>query len=881
MKKWFKGVSTFLNRYINGTQGAISLFLAFLLTPILSLSLLLVESARYQSMVQLVEEISDMCGLSTLSNYDSYLQERFGLLSVDQEKQIHDTFKAYLKENTNMLGSAITLKDTSTSSGAYALSNDQVLKQQIMEQSEIIVTAKTVFEGLDLDNLFDDLADKLNLDFMKKLGEQADYLKATAELGDAVAKLVDQIQNLQKSKGKFDTAYQEYRKAWSSTDKDGNSIGFQNDALTFINALKTAASALPADSDPSAVYNDEAVKDAMKDLKDATTNYKSKAEALKSAITTLRSDTIALEATVTSLDEKAQSFLSSESTANGQKTYDTSSGDWIILIVVDALERLEKISLGKLTTQLQDSVDKLSAQILKLKNLDDGNYTAIKTTWTADTLNQEDYDPISVDVSILGGIWSLLNDLVKESTFDLDIMDKLNELVQLLLNIDCTYDHALNAVVSSSSIFQTTTPDSSDQAMIESIQSMANAATTAKEALKGTQPLYKLIFALGDIMKSVGKFLESVVLWANNFIIGILDVATTLFSTYTFERLLICGYCAYNMPNRVNCTTGSALTGYKYLNVFLENGGELGAYNTGSSGGSLFDSLSFGENGSDPAFKGAVQEYILIGSMSEYENQCCAFFRVYMFRLLLNLPVVLTNADLNVFGPLTMVAKILVALAEPMLDTIFLVNGMSESLWKDGLYISVSGLDNLISKLMQLVHGKVSAGHLKNDMKKEEEEQKKENSSGDGSSTGGTNTETGDTGTGNTGTGSTDPGNTGSTDPGNTGTGNTDPGNTGKDPENEKGQMKNTLFSCSYGDHLYLLSFIAYKPDDYLNRLQNVIQSEADHYYTKEKGYSFDLAESYTHIKNTVEYTLNPVFSIDALTKNGLFDVSFSRYNGY
>ena len=93
--------------------------------------------------------------------------------------------------------------------------------------------------------------------------------------------------------------------------------------------------------------------------------------------------------------------------------------------------------------------------------------------------------------------------------------------------------------------------------------------------------------------------------------------------------------------------------------------------------------------------------------------------------------------------------------------------------------------------------------------------------------------------------------------------------------------MKNTLFSCSYGDHLYLLSFIAYKPDDYLNRLQNVIQSEADHYYTKEKGYSFDLAESYTHIKNTVEYTLNPVFSIDALTKNGLFDVSFSRYNGY
>lgn len=868
IKKWFNRVSAFLNRYINGTKGAISLFLAFLLTPLLSLSLLLVESARYQSVVQLVEEISDMCGLSTLSNYDSYLQERFGLLSVDQEQEIQDIFKSYLKENTTMLGSAITLKDGVTSSGAYALSNDAVLRQQLLEQSEITVTAKTVFEGLDLDNLFDTLADKLNLDFMKNIGKQADYLKATAELGEALVKVVDQVQNVKKSKDAFDTAFQEYRKAWSGTDKNGNPTGFQPKALAFIEALKTATAALAEDADPDDVYDDDAVKEALKALKDATKTYKSKAEGVKSAITTLRSDIIALESTIATLDEKQQSFKSTESSAMDEKTFDASSGDWIYAIIRDALERFEKIGLGKLSTQLQTAVDKLDVQIVKLKNLDSGDYKAIKTTWTADTLNQEDYDPISVDVSILGGLWSLLNDLVKESTFDLDIMDKLNELVQLLLNIDVAYDHALNAVLSSNSIFQTTDPDSSDQAMIDSIQAMASAAQTAKDILKGKQPLYKLVSAVGKVMKSAGDFLNSIVLWATTFIAGLIDVVATLFTEKTYERVLVSGYCAYNLPNRVNCTTGTALTGYKYLNVFLENGGELGAYNTGSAGGSLFDSLSSG-SGNSPAFKGAVQEYILVGSMSEYENQCCAFFRVYMFRFLLNLPAVISNADWNVCGPLTIVAKILVALAEPMLDTIFLVNGMSESLWKDGLYISLGGLDNLISKVTQLVHGKVTAGLLKNEMKKAEEDDKKaENSSG------------GNSDTGNTGTGGTDTGNTGNTGGADTGnTGNTGGADTGKEPE--KGQMKNTLFSCNYGDHLYLLSVIAYNQSVYLNRLQNVIQSEANHYYTKEKGYSFDLDNAYTHICNQVEYTLNPIFSIDALTENGLFDVSFSRYNGY
>ena len=51
IKQFCKRVGTFFNRYINGTKGAVSLLLALVVSPLLSTALLLVESARYQNVV--------------------------------------------------------------------------------------------------------------------------------------------------------------------------------------------------------------------------------------------------------------------------------------------------------------------------------------------------------------------------------------------------------------------------------------------------------------------------------------------------------------------------------------------------------------------------------------------------------------------------------------------------------------------------------------------------------------------------------------------------------------------------------------------------------------------------------------------------------------
>ena len=80
---------------INGVKGAISLFMAVLMTPFLSIALLLVETGRYNSAVSLLDEAMGVSAVSTLANYDEYLKDRWGLLAFNQEHDLEDMYTAY------------------------------------------------------------------------------------------------------------------------------------------------------------------------------------------------------------------------------------------------------------------------------------------------------------------------------------------------------------------------------------------------------------------------------------------------------------------------------------------------------------------------------------------------------------------------------------------------------------------------------------------------------------------------------------------------------------------------------------------------------------------------------------------------------------------
>lgn len=70
-------------KLINGCKGAIALFLAVLMTPFLSIAMLLVETGRYNSAVSVLDEAMGVSSTALLSSYDEYIKERWGLLALD------------------------------------------------------------------------------------------------------------------------------------------------------------------------------------------------------------------------------------------------------------------------------------------------------------------------------------------------------------------------------------------------------------------------------------------------------------------------------------------------------------------------------------------------------------------------------------------------------------------------------------------------------------------------------------------------------------------------------------------------------------------------------------------------------------------------------
>lgn len=221
-----KKVRSFFNRHIHGARGAISIFMALVLSPLLSVSLVLVESARYQDAVELMEELNDSAAFSTLAEYDSFLDQRFGLLSVSQEIDINTVFNDYLKTNTAMLGNNVTL-NTQSAVGKYPLSNTHVLKQQVLEASELTVPVEFTINAVNLEELIKELEKALDLEEFQKeiegLNAGIDVLKEVEKLVENIVKTIDQYLS------KYKPALESYQGAYTE---------FEQKTATYIQALK-------------------------------------------------------------------------------------------------------------------------------------------------------------------------------------------------------------------------------------------------------------------------------------------------------------------------------------------------------------------------------------------------------------------------------------------------------------------------------------------------------------------------------------------------------------------------------------------------------------------------------------------------------------------
>lgn len=178
-KNWFE-------KYLNGWKGTISIFLVITMMPITSLALTFEEASRYQSAMEMMNEVVDCSAFSSIAEYDSYLDDRFALLATSQESDINNNFNGYLTDNVSAMGKSVTVNNKKIT-GKYSLSDQEVLKQQVLENAEISVTTRLISDVADVNELLDTLKENLKLDELDKMvGQVTDAMDLTSSVVEAV-----------------------------------------------------------------------------------------------------------------------------------------------------------------------------------------------------------------------------------------------------------------------------------------------------------------------------------------------------------------------------------------------------------------------------------------------------------------------------------------------------------------------------------------------------------------------------------------------------------------------------------------------------------------------------------------------------------------------
>ena len=392
------------------------------------------------------------------------------------------------------------------------------------------------------------------------------------------------------------------------------------------------------------------------------------------------------------------------------------------------------------------------------------------------------------------------------------------------------------------------------------------------------------------------------------------------------KNFLLYGYGVYNMPNRTNYSDGSSLTGYEYSNIFEMAGG---TYNIGFLDGDFWHYPKMDNvGGSDKLYKGAELEYLLTGSNSEKGAQVGTFFNGFLLRLVSNLPAIASSdwiTETSVTGPFVVVVFVILLLLESFIDMILLVNKQSVSLIKMKAYMSTEGISNFIEDFSkcrglndktaeqikqgtQVTAGKIEAA-AKNEIKSTFGAKPKSSKKSDNNDSKTENAEskaTKDT---------TNPDNDNSNSENNASKATKDttkPDNdnsnsennaskTTKDstqPQNDNSNSGNAtleepeettateamglkdkrgFMKLDYGEHCLILMLLGTNQDQYLMRLQNLVQLEAKEKYKEKTDYH--LSKAYTGITATTEYQFNEFVPITKST--GGFTLDCTKTLGY
>ena len=813
------------------TRGAISLLLVLVMSPMLSIALTLVESARYQDAEATMNEIIDISGFSTIADYDEYLDERFNLMCVSQETAYKTAFDGYLDDNIKSMGAAVTVNNT-TLGGEYPLSDVDVLRQQIWEYGELSVPMEEMFDGADIKETFDQLVkQKDGLEAVKNFANStsaaANAVDEVADIVKAMATVVSNFEALETAQTEAATAYSEFQQAILS-------YGSTVDSAMSSKMLEVHKPSL-TDSEKNEVMSSSAVTTAWSNVISKRDAYSTKLENWEEKLKTAADFFDEFLDSVNKVSEKVGT--AKHDASNGLKKLqgeDTNKGiddldktDLALIVINKILDTINKNQGDDLRNKAQQDLQMLGNVRTTLTKVTQGT---VSISWTSEDVDKI-YKIDDKSITVVGSFWKTIwNDLKEDFDSVKGIPDAavepfsaLIEIYNSMLGVSFVYDTSLNAQVDESLLIKDVSPNFSSGSIIRCMNDVSSAIDDIKSA-EGLIGVVKILKACAKLLLAIANFLLAVVEWALLFFYNLFDVGVSIYSEGGLQNLILYGYGVYNMPNRTNITDKS-MTGYKYTKLFQMAGGNLSDYHNAFSG--TFDSITGETSGSgrDELFKGAEAEYLIAGSTDEIQNQAIVFFDLYMLRLVLDLIPIFKNENIrniaDFMGTLGWVAYIVEIIAEPFLETFLLVNG-SDAVYliNSPIYLTPVMFPRLIAELPKIGGlPKNTETALKDATKKWVDDK-------------------------------------------------------GTD------KVEGAIGKAKYTEHLLILTLCCVTESDYVARLQNLIQLEGKASHKEE--YEFDLTKTYTFVTAEVDYQLNPMFNLDGITNGrSLHKIHKKRYVGY
>ena len=874
--EFHKKLKFFLYSHVNGGKGMISIFLALTVSPLLMCTLIFVEYARIQSAQAIIEELMGSSIFSALAHYDPYLDERFGFMAVrqDQEESLDSHYQSYLEANVQGFGKAISLSGSSAE-GKNSLIEPLVLRQEVFEYSELSVPINTLEEGLNIKELLDYYHKKNPLQICKNLLDSGNNVIDITDSAINMAKSLKELSNEAKKYGEYLTKYKEARKAYDDAYQ----------ALEEARSRKDNGEEISLDS-----YISE-VDSKARAFGTATDNLKERLSTLKGK-----------ERDFLKSKEKFAKGLD-ELLSNTQEFYKNQHGK-------NAIEDPFLATYNVMNNQVQKFIDNQQKEIYNDGQEDDEKLEAQAKKLESYSAEADDKiegyivlsEAESID-KITAALYGEMENTIKGSDSTIDLVRSLKDLLYQIIGTKVLYDGSLDSNLDPSELINQS--GVLDLGTAEITDSVVNLLSSIWQFLMAAADgdFFATLTALGTFLKSLVTFFKGIFDWASS---RLQNLGRLLSGGESLgKNFLLYGYGVYNMPNRTNYSDGSSLTGYEYSNIFEMAGG---TYNIGFLDGDFWHYPKMDNvEGRDKLYKGAELEYLLTGSNSEKGAQVGTFFNGFLLRLVSNLPAIASSdwiTETSVTGPFVVVVFVILLLLESFIDMILLVNKQSVSLIKMKAYMSTEGISNFIedfSKCRGLndeTAKQIKKGTQDTADKIAAEAKNKINSTFGGTTESSEESDNNDSKTENAESkatkDTTKPDNDNSNSENNASKATKD----STKPQNDNSNSGNTvpqepkettateamglkdekgLMKLDYGEHCLILMLLGTNQDQYLMRLQNLVQLEAKEKYKEKTDYH--LSKAYTGITATTEYQLNEFVPITKST--GGFKLDCTKTLGY